>query len=226
MGGVWGLEVPALFRARRGLREPTLQALERLRHRRRRMPQGAARRRPRSISPPSRATRCPARQAGSLARPAARLRAAQARPGAARADAGRDGQAQGRPHRLQLGRRRLVDHGLLLSSRNGTCAGSTAIAATGVTVRDISDAVIGFSLSGPNARRCSNALTHQDVSNAALRLHGLRRWTSASCGRRSARLSVTGELGYEINCRANEHAGLRRTLLAAGGDLGVSRIRL
>ena len=26
-----------------------------------------------------------------------------------------------------------------------------------------------------------------------------------------ARLSVTGELGYEINCRALEHATLRRT---------------
>ena len=30
-----------------------------------------------------------------------------------------------------------------------------------------------------------------------------------------------GELGYEINCRALEHETLRRTLLEAGGDLGV-----
>ena len=36
-----------------------------------------------------------------------------------------------------------------------------------------------------------------------------------------ARLSVVGELGYEINCRALEHGTLRRTLLAAGRDLGV-----
>jgi len=36
-----------------------------------------------------------------------------------------------------------------------------------------------------------------------------------------ARLSVTGELGYEINCRAVEYAALRRTLLEAGQDLGV-----
>ena len=35
-----------------------------------------------------------------------------------------------------------------------------------------------------------------------------------------ARLSVTGELGYEINCRALEHAALRRTLLEAGGTSG------
>jgi dimethylglycine dehydrogenase len=36
-----------------------------------------------------------------------------------------------------------------------------------------------------------------------------------------ARLSVTGELGYEINCRAVKAATLRKTLLAAGRDLGV-----
>ena len=36
-----------------------------------------------------------------------------------------------------------------------------------------------------------------------------------------ARLSVIGELGYEINCRALEHADVRRTLLEAGRDLGV-----
>lgn len=32
------------------------------------------------------------------------------------------------------------------------------------------------------------------------------------------RLSVTGELGYEIHCRMGDHAMLRRTLLAAGAD--------
>jgi dimethylglycine dehydrogenase len=35
------------------------------------------------------------------------------------------------------------------------------------------------------------------------------------------RVSVTGELGYEINCHALEHAALRWTLLKAGRDLGV-----
>jgi dimethylglycine dehydrogenase len=31
-----------------------------------------------------------------------------------------------------------------------------------------------------------------------------------------------GELGYEIHCRANEHATLRKTLLEAGRDLGIA----
>ena len=38
---------------------------------------------------------------------------------------------------------------------------------------------------------------------------------------RVARISVVGELGYEINCRALGHGTLRRTLLAAGRDLGI-----
>ncbi len=38
------------------------------------------------------------------------------------------------------------------------------------------------------------------------------------------RLSVCGELGYEINCAAGEHIALRRTLLEAGKDLGLREI--
>jgi len=41
---------------------------------------------------------------------------------------------------------------------------------------------------------------------------------------RIGRLSVTGELGYEIHCRAGDHAMLRRTLLAAGADDGMTEI--
>ena len=38
------------------------------------------------------------------------------------------------------------------------------------------------------------------------------------------RLSVCGELGYEIHCPAVEHANLRETLLEAGADLGMREI--
>jgi dimethylglycine dehydrogenase len=38
------------------------------------------------------------------------------------------------------------------------------------------------------------------------------------------RLSVSGEMGYEIHCRASEHIGLRRELLAAGADLGIREV--
>jgi dimethylglycine dehydrogenase len=91
----------------------------------------------------------------------------------------------------------------------------------GVEVRDISDDVIGFSLSGPKSRELLARVTHQDVSNAALPFMGAATLDVGLIRAKVARLSVTGELGYEINCRALEHAGLRRLLLEAGRDLGV-----
>ena len=91
----------------------------------------------------------------------------------------------------------------------------------GVSVRDISDDVIGFALSGPKSRELIARVTHQDVSNAALPFMGATTLDVGLVRAKVARLSVTGELGYEINCRALEHAGLRRTLIAAGRDLGL-----
>ncbi len=91
----------------------------------------------------------------------------------------------------------------------------------GAHVRDISDDVIGFSLSGPKSRALLERVTHEDVSNAALPFMGATVLDVGLIRAKVARLSVTGELGYEINCRALEHGVLRRTLLAAGADLGV-----
>jgi dimethylglycine dehydrogenase len=88
-------------------------------------------------------------------------------------------------------------------------------------VRDISDEMIGFALSGPKSRELLARVTHQDVSNAALPFMGATIMDVGLVRAKVARLSVTGELGYEINCRALEHAGLRLTLLDAGRDLGL-----
>jgi dimethylglycine dehydrogenase len=91
----------------------------------------------------------------------------------------------------------------------------------GAHVRDISDDILGFSLSGPKSRELLERVTHQDVSNAVLPFMGASILDVGLVRGRVARLSVTGELGYEINCRAVEAATLRKTLLAAGRDLGV-----
>jgi dimethylglycine dehydrogenase len=91
----------------------------------------------------------------------------------------------------------------------------------GANVRDISDNIIGFSLSGPKSRELLARVTHQDVSNSALPFMGVAILDIGLMRARVARLSVTGELGYEINCRALEHAALRNILLETGRDLGV-----
>ena len=39
-----------------------------------------------------------------------------------------------------------------------------------------------------------------------------------------ARMSVTGEMGFEINCRMGDHIALRRLLLEAGADEGIREV--
>ena len=92
----------------------------------------------------------------------------------------------------------------------------------GVTVRDISDVTLGFSISGPKSRELLARLTDQDVSNAALPFMGCTIIDIGLIRAKVGRLSVAGELGYEINCDALEHTVLRRLLFEAGQDLGVA----
>ena len=91
----------------------------------------------------------------------------------------------------------------------------------GVTVRDISDTVVGFSLSGPRSRDVLAALTHQDVSHEALPFMGCTTLDVGLVRAKVGRLSVAGELGYEIHCHAAEHIGLRRAVLEAGAEHGL-----
>ena len=91
----------------------------------------------------------------------------------------------------------------------------------GVAVRDISDAVVGFSLSGPRSRDLLAAATQEDVSHAAFPFMAGRVMDVGMIRARVGRISVAGELGYEIHCSAAEHIMLRRTLLEAGADLGI-----
>jgi dimethylglycine dehydrogenase len=91
----------------------------------------------------------------------------------------------------------------------------------GVTVRDISDAVVGFSLSGPKSRELLQRVTPDDVSPEAMKFMQCRELDIGLIRAKVGRLSVTGELGYEINCSSAEHVALRRTLLEAGEDVGA-----
>ena len=90
-----------------------------------------------------------------------------------------------------------------------------------VTVRDISGATCGMSLSGPHSRQVLASLTHEDVSNEALPFMGCATLDVGLIRTRVGRLSVAGELGYEINCAATEHIALRETLLDAGAAHGI-----
>ena len=93
--------------------------------------------------------------------------------------------------------------------------------AEGVSVTDISDATVGFSLSGPNSRKIVENLTDTPLDLPFL---GCGTFDIGLYRCKVGRLSVTGELGYEIHCSAAEHIGLRKLLLQAGTDLGLREV--
>ena len=93
--------------------------------------------------------------------------------------------------------------------------------AEGVSLRDITDATTGLSLFGPNARKILERLTTDDVSHKALPFMACRTLDLGLFRTKVARMSLSGELGYEINCGALEQASLRKAILKAGADLGL-----
>ncbi len=90
----------------------------------------------------------------------------------------------------------------------------------GVSIHDIGDDICGFSLNGPNAAKVIKSL-QPDLD---LPFMGCGVFDLGLLRCKVGRLSVTGELGYEIHCRANEHVALRRTLLEAGADHGIKEV--
>lgn len=92
----------------------------------------------------------------------------------------------------------------------------------GVSIRDLGDDIVGFSLSGPKSRVVIEKLTDQDI--AALPFLGCAHFDLGLIRARIGRISVTGELGYEIHCHSSEHIALRRLLLAAGASENIREI--
>jgi dimethylglycine dehydrogenase len=95
----------------------------------------------------------------------------------------------------------------------------------GVTVRDISDAVVGWLVSGPTARQVVERVVHNDsVAHEDFRFMACREMDIGMVRARVGRLSVLGELGFEINCTAPEHRMLGDALKRAGDGLGLKNI--
>jgi len=89
----------------------------------------------------------------------------------------------------------------------------------GVTVRDLGDEISGFSLSGPKSRAVIEKLTDGAVGD--LTFMGCGDFDIGLLRCKVGRLSVTGEMGYEIHCRMGDHITLRNSLLQAGAGEGM-----
>ncbi|WP_209598240.1 FAD-dependent oxidoreductase [Ruegeria sp. HKCCSP351] len=89
----------------------------------------------------------------------------------------------------------------------------------GVTVRDLGEEYCGFAVVGPKSQVVVEKLAEQDISG--LKFMGCGDFDIGLVRARVARMSVTGEKGYEINCRYGDHIKLRRILLEAGAEEGI-----
>ncbi|HVJ34645.1 MAG TPA: FAD-dependent oxidoreductase [Terriglobia bacterium] len=96
--------------------------------------------------------------------------------------------------------------------------------ASGVTLRNLSDDWMGFAMSGPNSRRIMERLVQRDISNAAFPFLACAEMEVGLAKAVVARLSLTGELGYEINVPASQQRALYGALVEAGTDLGLKSI--
>lgn len=96
--------------------------------------------------------------------------------------------------------------------------------AAGVKVTNLSDDWTGFAFSGPNSRALMQRLTTADMSNEAFPFLSCREMTVGGADAMVARLSLTGELGYEVNVKAKDHRALYLALREAGRDLGLTPI--
>jgi dimethylglycine dehydrogenase len=96
--------------------------------------------------------------------------------------------------------------------------------ASGVELRNVTDAWMGFSVSGPASRRILEGLAHDDVSNEAFPFLAIRSMIIGTARAVVGRISLTGELGYEIVVPADQHRTLLHELREAGGDEGLRLI--
>jgi dimethylglycine dehydrogenase len=92
----------------------------------------------------------------------------------------------------------------------------------GVAVRPVASERVGFALAGPRSRELLARLTDEDLSGAALRFFDVRQMDVARVPALVARVSFTGELGFEIYVDAAYQLALLDALVEAGQDLGLA----
>lgn len=92
----------------------------------------------------------------------------------------------------------------------------------GAIICDISDATSGFAVHGPMARAVLQKMTETDL--ASIPMMGNATVDLGLFRVRLARLSLSGELAFEINCSVCEHAMLRKSLVETGAEFGMREI--
>ncbi|MEM7023130.1 MAG: FAD-dependent oxidoreductase [Pseudomonadota bacterium] len=91
----------------------------------------------------------------------------------------------------------------------------------GVTVRPLAAYLSGFAIAGPRSRELLGQVTDADVSAEAFRFFAVQPSTIGMAPALVARVSFTGELGYEVYVEAGYQMAVYDKLVAAGEELGL-----
>jgi dimethylglycine dehydrogenase len=91
----------------------------------------------------------------------------------------------------------------------------------GARLRPLTAELLGFQIAGPKARELLARVVRDDVSSGAFPFLSFRRMDVGMIPAQVGRISFTGDLGYEIWCRADYLCALHDLLSEAGADLGL-----
>ncbi len=91
----------------------------------------------------------------------------------------------------------------------------------GVEIVDKTETLCGFSISGPNARDLLASVVSEDVSDHEFPFLASRAMAIGNARPLVARISFTGELGYELYMAAAEQLAVHRALTEAGRKFGL-----
>ena len=92
------------------------------------------------------------------------------------------------------------------------------------TTRNVTDEWMGFSISGPASRAILREMSSEDVSSDAFPFLGVRAVDVGTASAIVNRISLTGELGYEILVPTVRHRALFHELREAGAEHGLRAI--
>ena len=91
----------------------------------------------------------------------------------------------------------------------------------GVNITNVSLDKIGFQIAGPKARELLSRVTNHDVSHGNFKFLSVKEIKVGGIEALVARVSYTGDLGYEIYVEAGQQPNLYDVLIKAGLDLGL-----
>ena len=90
----------------------------------------------------------------------------------------------------------------------------------GTAFENRTDAICGYNVAGPWSRELLQRLTNADMSAAGFRFMRSRRIEVGGVRCLALRVSFTGDLGWELHCKAEDQAALAEVLLDVAKSLG------